>query len=132
MRVIPEVPGIMSADHVLDTARSIVALQRPDGMIPWFPGGHVRIYRRSQLVERLEGTGMRATGHHHAHGLHAPYWWLKCLVGTTNDQNWLVKNYHRLLVWDIMKAPRTTRYLERVLAPLIGKSIVVYLVKPVA
>ena len=49
------------------------------------PGGHVRIYRQSQLVERLEGTGMRATGHHHAHGLHAPYWWLRCLVGTTND-----------------------------------------------
>ena len=49
------------------------------------PGGHIRIYRQSQLVERLEGTGMQATGHHHAHGLHAPYWWLKCLVGTKND-----------------------------------------------
>ena len=31
MRVIPEVPGIMSADQVLETARSIAALQRPDG-----------------------------------------------------------------------------------------------------
>ena len=46
------------------------------------PGGHVRIYRQSQLVGRLEGTGLRATGSHHAHGLHAPYWWLRCLVGT--------------------------------------------------
>ena len=45
------------------------------------PGGHVRIYRQSQLVDRLEGTGLRAVGSHHAHGLHAPYWWLRCLVG---------------------------------------------------
>jgi len=94
------------------------------------PGGHVRIYRQSQLVKRLEGTGMRATGHHHAHGLHAPYWWLKCLVGTTNDTNPAVAAYHRLLVWDIEKAPRVTRLTERVLNPLVGKSLVVYLVKP--
>ena len=94
------------------------------------PGGHVRIYRQSQLVARLEGTGMRATGHHHAHGLHAPYWWLKCLVGTKNDTNPAVAAYHRLLVWDIEKAPRVTRGAERVLNPLGGKSLVVYLVKP--
>ncbi|MHB1088810.1 MAG: class I SAM-dependent methyltransferase [Acidimicrobiales bacterium] len=94
------------------------------------PGGHIRIYRRSVLEGRLRSTGMRVTGHHYAHGLHSPYWWLKCLVGTTNEQHPLVKNYHRLLVWDIVKRPRTTQLLERVLSPLIGKSIVVYLVKP--
>lgn len=96
------------------------------------PGGHIRIYRRSVLTERLRSVGMKVTGHHYAHGLHSPYWWLKCLVGTTNDKHKLVQLYHRLLVWDIMKAPRTTRYAERVLGPLIGKSIVVYLEKPVA
>jgi ubiquinone/menaquinone biosynthesis C-methylase UbiE len=94
------------------------------------PGGHIRIYRRSVLEGRLRSTGMRVTGHHYAHGLHSPYWWLKCLVGTTNEDHPLVKNYHRLLVWDIVKRPRTTRLMERVLSPLIGKSIVVYLVKP--
>ncbi len=94
------------------------------------PGGHIRIYRRSVLQERLRSAGMRVTGHHYAHGLHSPYWWLKCLVGTKNDEHPLVKNYHRLLVWDIVKRPRTTRLLEGLLAPLIGKSIVVYLVKP--
>jgi hypothetical protein len=94
------------------------------------PGGHIRIYRRSVLESRLSSVGMRVTGHHYAHGLHSPYWWLKCLVGTTNDENVFVRTYHRLLVWDIMKAPRTTRAMESVLAPLIGKSIVEYLVKP--
>ena len=94
------------------------------------PGGHIRIYRKSVLEGRLRSVGLSTTGRHYAHGLHSPYWWLKCLVGTTNGKNRLVKLYHRLLVWDIMKAPALTRNLERVLSPLIGKSIVVYLVKP--
>ena len=94
------------------------------------PGGHIRIYRRSVLSGRLTSVGLRVSGHHYAHGLHSPYWWLKCLVGTTNEKNRLVQLYHRLLVWDIMKAPRLTRNAERFLSPLIGKSIVVYLSKP--
>ncbi len=94
------------------------------------PGGHVRIYRRRELRRRLEGAGLRPLGHHHAHGLHAPYWWLKCLVGTTNDAHPAVAAYHRLLVWDIERAPRVTRYADRLLNPLVGKSLVVYLHKP--
>ncbi len=93
-------------------------------------GGHVRIYRRSVLLERLTGTGLRPYASHHAHALHAPYWWLKCAVGTTNDEHKAVKAYHKLLVWDIMKAPKLTRYAERVLNPLIGKSVIIYLEKP--
>ena len=94
------------------------------------PGGHIRIYRRSVLAERLTSTGMVVTGHHYAHGLHSPYWWLKCFVGTTNDEHPWVKRYHQLLVWDIMKKPALTRYAEAVLSPLMGKSIVLYLRKP--
>jgi ubiquinone/menaquinone biosynthesis C-methylase UbiE len=94
------------------------------------PGGHIRIYSRRVLEERLSSVGLRVTGHHYAHGLHSPYWWLKCLVGTTNDTNWFVRQYHRLLVWDIMKHPALTRYLDAVLNPFIGKSLVVYVEKP--
>ncbi len=94
------------------------------------PGGHIRIYSRRVLEGRLTSVGLRVTGHHHAHGLHSPYWWLKCLVGTTNDTNWIVRQYHRLLVWDIMKHPALTRYAEALLNPLIGKSLVVYLERP--
>lgn len=93
------------------------------------PGGHVRIYRRSQLVDRLERTGLQAVRSHHAHGLHAPYWWLRCLVGPKKDTHPAVVKYHRLLVWDIEKAPKVTRYADRVLNPLVGKSLVVYLKK---
>ncbi len=94
------------------------------------PGGHIRIYRRSVLAQRLTSTGMVVTGHHYAHGLHSPYWWLKCYVGTTNDEHPLVKRYHQLLVWDIMKKPALTRYAEQVLSPVMGKSLVLYLRKP--
>jgi len=94
------------------------------------PGGHIRIFRKSQIKKRLTSVGMNVTSHHYAHGLHSPYWWLKCLVGTKNDQNWFVRQYHKLLVWDIVKGPRTTRILEKVLAPIMGKSIIIYLVKP--
>ena len=95
-------------------------------------GGHVRIYKGSQLEERLQRTGLEKTGSHHAHGLHSPYWWLKCAVGVSNDGNPLVKAYHQLLVWDMVKAPLATRLAERVLQPLVGKSLVVYLRKPEA
>ncbi len=93
-------------------------------------GGHVRIYRSDLLKERLTSTGLEPLGEHHAHGLHAPYWWLKCAVGVDNDQHPLVKAYHRILVWDMMSAPKLTRIAERSLNPFIGKSYVVYLRKP--
>ena len=94
------------------------------------PGGHVRIYRRSTLERRLSSAGLEPTGFHHAHGLHSPYWWLRCLVGPSNDSHPAVEAYHKVLVWDIVKAPFVTRTADRVLSPLIGKSLVLYLRKP--
>ncbi len=93
-------------------------------------GGHIRIYKGSALRAKLEGKGLVYEGQHHAHGLHAPYWWLKCAVGVTNDSHPLVKAYHRLLVWDMVKRPLATRVAERVLQPIVGKSYVIYLRKP--
>jgi SAM-dependent methyltransferase len=93
-------------------------------------GGHVRIYGRRALVGLLERSGLRLLFSHHAHGLHAPYWWLRCAVGVDRDSQVLVAAYHRFLVWDIVHHPRWTRVLEAALNPLIGKSLVLYLEKP--
>jgi SAM-dependent methyltransferase len=94
------------------------------------PGGHIRIYTGNELVTKAENAGLELTGKGYAHGLHSPYWWLKCAVGVHDDDNRAVRAYHRLLVWDIMKRPRTTRVAERLLDPVIGKSLVLYLRKP--
>lgn len=96
---------------------------------PHVPGGHVRIYTRAELQAKLRHAGLDPTGAHHAHGIHAPYWWLRCAVGPTNDDHVLVRAYHRVLVWDIAGTPpwhRLTRLADRALTPLVGKSIVVY------
>ena len=54
-------------------------------------------------------------------------------MGTTNDTHPAVAAYHRLLVWDIETGPDgDPAHAERVLNPLVGKSLVVYLVKPAA
>ena len=89
----------------------------------------MRIYTRVELEAKLARAGLTALWHHHAHGLHSPYWWLKCAVGVHNDKHRLASAYHRLLVWDIMRKPAVTRLAEQALNPLIGKSLVVYAVK---
>ena len=93
-------------------------------------GGHVRIYTEDELAAKLTRAGFTVEGHSFAHALHSPYWWLKCAVGVDNDDNPLVKAYHKLLVWDIMQAPTLTRTADRILNPLISKSVVLYCHKP--
>ncbi|HKF77347.1 MAG TPA: methyltransferase domain-containing protein [Candidatus Dormibacteraeota bacterium] len=90
------------------------------------PGGHVRIYRGHELRRRLAEAGLRVEGVDHVHALHAPYWWLRCLVGPDDQRAWPVRQYHRLLVWDIVRRPAPLRLCERALDPLIGKSLVIY------
>jgi SAM-dependent methyltransferase len=92
--------------------------------------GHVRIYRKKALISLIEHTGLTLYRVHHAHSLHAPYWWLKCLVGPTRNDSTAVNLYHRFLTWDILHHPRLTRQLDRLLNPILGKSLVLYFRKP--
>lgn len=94
------------------------------------PGGHVRIYRQTQLLERLRGAGLEPRGFGFAHALHTPYWWLRCAVGPANLDNPLVRAYKSFLEWDIITGPPLVRLTERVLNPVLGKSLVLYTVKP--
>lgn len=140
--------------------RELIRVLRPGGTLAisvprWLPevvnwtlspdyhhaeGGHIRIYTDHELIDKVTkggrmndgtpGTAMVFDGKGYAHGLHAPYWWLKCAVGVTNDQHPLVKAYHKLLVAEIVKNPRSLRLAGKVLDPLIGKSLVLYFHKP--
>jgi SAM-dependent methyltransferase len=97
---------------------------------PFVPGGHVRIFTEAELKNRFITAGLEPQGTHHAHALHTPYWWLKCAVGPTNDDNPLVQAYLKLLTWDIVKGPKLTRWTEKALNPVLGKSLVLYARKP--
>jgi ubiquinone/menaquinone biosynthesis C-methylase UbiE len=90
------------------------------------PGGHLRIFRSRELRSEIEGLGFDYYYRHWAHALHAPFWWLKCLFWNEQDSNWLVAQYHRLLVWDLMERPALTRGLENLMNPVMGKSVVMY------
>lgn len=128
----------------------LVRVLRPGGTLAvsvprWFPeivnwklsadyhnveGGHIRIYTDAELTDKVTKAGMEFVGRDYAHGLHTPYWWLKCAVGVNNDDHVLPRTYHRLLVWEIMKQPKVLQWTGRVLDPMIGKSMVLYFRKP--
>lgn len=94
------------------------------------PGGHIRIYRQHELEQRLERAGLMLRGSHHAHALHSPYWWIRCAGGVNDSERLLARRYHDLLVWQIMKNPPVLRWADRLLNPIIGKSLIVYVEKP--
>ena len=93
------------------------------------PGGHVRIFRHKNLKQLILKESVSYTSFHWAHALHSPYWWLKCIFWGREKEQWLVTKYHQFLVWDLMHNPLLTRFLEAVLKPFIGKSLVMYFVK---
>ena len=57
------------------------------------PGGHLRIFRSTELRSEVEGLGFQHYARHWAHALHVPFWWLKCIFWSNRDGNWLVKQY---------------------------------------
>ena len=95
-----------------------------------FPGGHIRIYRQRELEERLRSAGLELRGSHRAHALHSPYWGLRCAGGVNNPDRLLARRYHDVLVWQIMQNPPVLRWADGALNPVLGKSLVVYAVKP--
>ena len=141
-------------EHIQDDVSAIAELARvvrPGGTLActvpsWWPekinwmlsdeyhapksvGGHVRIYSQTELEAKLRSAGLIVTGSHHAHGLHSPYWWLKCAVGPRREDNKLVNRYKQFLEWDIIKQPRSMKLLERALSPVMGKSLIIYALK---
>jgi hypothetical protein len=50
---LPEVAGVLSASEVEETAASIAAVQRHDGMIPWSEGGHCDPWNHTEAAMGL-------------------------------------------------------------------------------
>jgi len=96
------------------------------------PGGHLRIFKSKELKAHIKKRTFSYLTMHWAHALHSPYWWLRCLFWHKDEkqQHWLVQQYHKLLVWDLVQKPWLTQKLEKCLNPIMGKSVVMYFKKP--
>ena len=66
---LPAVSGITTAHQLRDSAASIAEWQLPDGMIPWFPGGHADPWNHVEAAMALAVTG-------HLDEAEAAYQWL--------------------------------------------------------
>jgi SAM-dependent methyltransferase len=90
------------------------------------PGGHIRIYSDKELIGKLLNAGLEFQGKDYAHGLHSPYWWIRCAGGVNEPDRLLARKYHDLLVWQLTKNPKWLATLDRMLNPVMGKSLIVY------
>ncbi|RCG32428.1 prenyltransferase [Sphaerisporangium album] len=55
----PAVPGVFTAEQVVATARSIAAVQEPDGGVPW-PEGHVDAWNHVECLMAMTVAGLNA------------------------------------------------------------------------
>jgi SAM-dependent methyltransferase len=92
-------------------------------------GGHIRIFNARTLRKNIQQQGYAYYAGHWAHALHVPFWWLKCLFWDKQETSKLIAAYHKLLVWDLMKKPWLTQTIDKLLNPLMGKSVVMYFQK---
>ncbi|MDA7796598.1 class I SAM-dependent methyltransferase [Gammaproteobacteria bacterium] len=90
------------------------------------PGGHVRIFKKRQMISDITDHGFHFESSERFHGLHSGYWWLRCVFWSTQESNWMVKKYKQLLEYQILSNPWWLQKLERFLNPIFGKSIAFY------
>ncbi|WP_229069063.1 prenyltransferase [Actinoplanes sp. DH11] len=54
---VPDLPGVLGADHVRETVASIAAVQQADGLIPWFAGGQADPWDHVEAAMALDVGG---------------------------------------------------------------------------
>ncbi len=92
--------------------------------------GHVRIFKKNQLKQRVLSEGLSFREEHSAHAIHSPYWWLRSMFFKKGEKFWPVQRYQAFLDWELYDGPNWLRSLESWLNPLIGKSNIYYFEKP--
>jgi len=90
------------------------------------PGGHVRIYKASELMSKLCQSNLDIFAVRRKHALHSFYWISRCLFGVNNEKAPIPSFYHRFLVWDIKTKSKPIRLLDTMLNSFFSKSVVLY------
>ena len=93
------------------------------------PGGHLRIFNQKKLVSEIKNSGFKFLSSEKFHSIHSPYWWLRCLFWKSQDSNFLVKIYKKLLEFHILKKPLFLDIIDKALNPIMGKSFAMYFEK---
>jgi hypothetical protein len=89
---LPELPGVLSTEEVALSGQHLAALQRPNGMVPWFDGGHCDPWNHVESAMALTVCGLYEASD-------AAYEWLAATQ--LGDGSWF--NYY---VDDRVKDPR--------------------------
>jgi SAM-dependent methyltransferase len=136
-------------EHVADERRSVgelVRVLKDDGVIAvsvptrltesiyWRisrqysrnPGGHVRIFKAKEIIQLLRDHDLQIFSIRHKHSLHSIYWLLRCMFGVNNENAFIPRMYHSLLVWDLKTKTKPVRLLDDLCNHLFPKSIVIY------
>ena len=89
------------------------------------PGGHIRIFKPSDLAAGLAEAGLATEGAGFAHGFHTPYWVLRSVMHLPDaDESWLVRVYREFLI--IATGSRLMDRLEKWLNFVCPKSVILY------
>src|SRR5271163_516349 len=80
---VPGVPGVLTSADVLATGQAIAAVQRHNGQIPWYEGGHCDPWNHVEAAMALTVSGYRAEAR-------AAYRWLA--QAQLGDGSWF--NYY--------------------------------------
>ena len=90
------------------------------------PGGHIRIYKASEIISKLQQNNLDIYAIRLKHALHSFYWISRCLFGVNNEKALLPSIYYKFLVWDINNERLAIRLLDSFLNKFFSKSLVLY------
>ena len=93
------------------------------------PGGHLRIFDQKKLVSEIQEEGFLFLSSERFHAIHSPYWWLRCFFWNSQDSNFIVKLYKKVLERHILKKPLFIDMIDKLLNPILGKSFSMYFEK---
>ena len=93
------------------------------------PGGHLRIFNQKKLVSEIQEEGFLFLSSERFHAIHSPYWWLRCFFWNSQDSNFIVKLYKKILERHILKKPLLIDIIDKLLNPILGKSFSMYFEK---
>ena len=93
------------------------------------PGGHLRIFNKKSLIDDITQNDFQFKYSERFHSIHSAYWWLRCLFWETQDSNILIKAYKKILEIHILKKPFVIDQIDKILNPVLGKSIALYFTK---